>query len=171
MTELSLLKIWNIIVESNTFNFILFAAIFIWIFKKIDIKNLIESIQRKIIKLIDEANKNKKEGETALYNAQKAVENLETELKELISDAEKSAGAICEKVLTEAKSQVENIELNCKKIISAEEKLLIAKLTKHTSSVSVELAKKRIQDALKDNPKLHEKYISESIDELDRLSF
>lgn len=172
MIDLSIIsKIWNIIVESNAFNFIFFALIFAWIFKKIDIKNIISSLQQKIIKMIDEVKKEHEEAQNELLNAEKAIENLGTELKSIVDDAHKSAEVIGEKILTEAKKQIESIESNAKKVIEAEEKLLISKLTKNTSQASVEAAKSHIKNVLGQAPTLHEKYINESIDELDRLNF
>lgn len=164
-------KIWNVIVESNTFNFIIFALIFIWIFKKIDIKSAINSLQQKIIKLLDDVKKEHEDAHNGLRNAEKAVENLGEELKNIVDEATNSAKVIGEKILTEAKKQIENIELNAERIIDAEEKLLISRLTKSTSLASVETAKEHIKDVLEQAPTLHEKYINESIDELDRLNF
>lgn len=164
-------KIWNIIVESNTFNFIFFVLIIALIFKKIDIKGIINSLQQKIIKILDEVKKNKEDAQNELLQAEKAVENLGEELKVIVNDAEKSAKVIGEKILTEAKKQIESIESNAKKVIDAEEKLLISKLAKNTSQASVEAAKSHIKDVLVRTPTLHEKYINESIDELDRLNF
>jgi len=172
MTDLSTIShIWNTIVTSNTFNFIVFVLILAWVFKKINIGAMISSLQQKIIKLLDEAKKEKEDAQNALLNAEKAVENLPVELNEIIQDAAKSAEVISKKILTEAEKQIESIESNAKKIIEAEEKLLISKLTKNTSQASVELAKTHIQNVLGQTPSLHEKYINDSIDELDRLKW
>lgn len=172
MIDLSAIsRIWNIIVESNTFNFIIFALIFVWIFKKIDIKSIIHSLQQKIIKMLDEVKKEHEDAKNELFNAEKAVENLGEELKIIVDDATKSAKVIGEKILTEAKKQIESIESNAKKVIDAEEKLLISNLTKNTSQASVEAAKSHIKTVLEQTPTLHEKYINESIDELERLNF
>lgn len=172
MIDLSTIsKIWNIIVESNTFNFIVFALIFVWILKKINIKEIINSLQQKIIKIIDEAKKEHEDAQNELLNAEKAVENLGVELKNIVDDAHKSAEVIGEKILNEAKKQIASIESNAKKVIEAEEKLLISKLTKSTSQASIETAKLHIKNVLEQTPTLHEKYINESIDELDRLNF
>ena len=57
------------------------------------------------------------------------------------------------------------------KVIDAEEKFIIANLTKEASKVSVEQARKKIQWELLKDVSLHEKYINQSIDELDRLNF
>ncbi|HNW25198.1 MAG TPA: ATP synthase F0 subunit B [Candidatus Gastranaerophilaceae bacterium] len=164
-------QIWHIIVESNTFNFIFFAAIFIWIFKKIDIKKAIESLHTKIVEAIEAAKKSKEEAHANLKQVEKLVENLPQELEEMIKEAKASAHVIGEKILDDAKKQVENIGTNAKKIIDAEEKMIISKLTQKASKASIEAAKSHITNSLVSNPELHEKYINESIEELDRLNF
>lgn len=169
LSEIS--KIWNIIVQSNTFNFVVFVLILVWVAKKIDIHSIITSLQEKIIKIINDVKREHEEATNKLRQAEKAVENLGEELKTIVEDAAKSAEVISQKILTEAEKQVENIKANAKKVIDAEEKLLISKLTKNTSLASVGAAKEHVQNVLTENPLLHEKYINESIDELDRLNF
>lgn len=167
----TIMKIWRLVVESNTFNFIIFAAIIAWILKKINISLIITSFQQKIIKILDEV---RKEGETAknkLTHAEKSVEKLADELNAIVEDAKKSAEIISKKILAETQKQLEDIEFNAQKIIAAEKKFLISKLTKNTSKASVEAAKIHIRDVLTQTPDLHEKYINESIEELERLNF
>lgn len=164
-------EIWNRIVESNTFNFIIFVAILAFIFKKIDVASIITSLQQKIIKIIETAKKERADAEDELRKAEKSVENLGQELKIIMDDAQKSAETIEKKIFIEAQSQIENIEANAKKIIAAEEKLLISNLTKATAKASIEKAKQNITGVLESTPSLHEKYIDQSIDELDRLNF
>ncbi len=163
--------IWNSIVESNAFNFILFVLILAWIFKKINVAAMISALQGKIIKLLDEVNQNHANAKSEFHNATKAVENLDVELKTIIEEASKSAKVIGDKILDEAQKQIETIETNAQKVIDAEEKLLISKLAKTTSKASIKIAKDNIVQVLEQTPTLHDKYIDESIDELDRLSF
>lgn len=167
----TLANIWNTIVYSNTFNFIVFVAIIIFVAKKANIGAAVEALQVKIIKIIDDAKKEHAQAKEKLLNAEKAVENLPKELEGLMQDATKSAEVISQKILVEAQKQIENIEANATKVIEAEEKLLISQLTKNTSKASVELAKTHIKSTLDETPTLHEKYINESIDELDKLNF
>lgn len=171
MTDTSSIQnIWNTIVYSNTFNFVVFVLILAWIAKKINVANIIATLQAKIIKLIEDAKKEHAEATNKLSEAEKAVEKLPEELKEIVDDAHKSAEVISQKILSEAQKQIENIESNAQKVIEAEEKMLISNLTKNTSKASVEAAKNHIQNVLVQTPTLHEKYINESIDELDRLN-
>lgn len=171
MNMATILHIWNIVMESNLFNFILFVLIIAWIFHKINVRELISNLQKKIIKLIEEVKKNKEEAYSELVQAEKAIENLDDELKVIVDDARKSANVLSEKILAEAKKQVDDIEANAIKVIDAEEKMLVAKLTKSTSQASVKAAEEHIKNVLTQTPTLHEKYINESIDELDRLNF
>ncbi len=103
MTDLSnILHIWDVIVKSNTFNFIIFVLIIAWVFKKIDVKGMISSLQIKILEMIEAAKKTKEEAKDQLLNAEKAVENLGQELKIIIDDATRSAEIVSEKILSEA---------------------------------------------------------------------
>ena len=167
----SITRIWNLLVESNTFNFIIFVSLLAMLFHKINIKGIIGSIQEKVIKVIEEAKSTQKEAEDALLLAEKSIANLDNELKVIVSEAEKSAETIGKKILSEAEKQLENIDNNAKKVIEAEEKLIASTLRKNTSLASVEKAKAHIKNVLSEAPSLQEKYINESIDELDRLNF
>lgn len=172
MTDLSTISnIWNTIVYSNTFNFIVFVLILAWVFKKIDIKGIISSLQAKIIKIIEDAKREHEEATNKLQNAERSVENLPQVLDGILTDAKVSAEVIGDKIMAEAKKQLESIESNATKVIAAEEKMLISKLTKSTSQASVKVAESHIKDVLQQTPSLHEKYINESIEELDRLNF
>lgn len=163
--------IWHVFVITNTFNFLIFAAIIIWIFKKINAKAIIDSLHAKVVETIETAKKTKEEAHGHLKEVEKSVENLPEVLNSILQDASKSAEVIEKKLLEDAQKQVEHIRVNAEKVIEAEEKMLTSKLTKKASKASVELAKSHIQTALEKNPQLHEKYINDSIEELDRLSF
>ena len=163
--------IWNVFVTSNLFNFVVFLAIFAWIFKKFDLKGMLTGLQQKISNLIELAKKERAEATQELEKAQSAVANLDTELKIIVNDAQKSAEVISEKLLKEAEKQIESIESNAVKVIAAEEKLIVSNLSKSATKASVAVAKAHIEKVLAETPTLQEKYINESIDELDRLSF
>lgn len=173
MTDLTgtISHIWQVIVYSNTFNFVVFVAILVWIFKKINISAIVDNLRQKIIELIEAARKAKEDAQIQLKEAEKSVENLPQELKTILEDADKSAKTIEQKLLDEAKQQVESIESNAQKTIKAEEKVIKSNLISKTSKASVELAKSHVKSVLVKNPELHEKYINASIDELDRLNF
>ena len=75
-----------------------------------------------------------------------------------------------EKIAEDTQKQVESIKQNAEKVIEAEEKVIYTSLMKKTSLASLKTAESYIKNTLKDNEVLHDKYINESIDNLDGLN-
>lgn len=168
MNTATLFHIWQVIVESNIFNFVIFVLCFALIFKKINLKGIITALHKKIVDTVETAKITRETAHKELSLVEDSVANLGSEIEVIIKEAEKSAAVISNKIKDEAKKQLENIDANAAKVIDAEEKLLVANLTKNTSKASVQIAKVNIVNALEQAPDMHEKYINESIDELDK---
>ena len=166
-----LLKIWNLTVNTNLLNFIVFAAILIVVFKKINVSAILTSVQEKVRQAIEDANAFKSDSESKLHSAQKEVEKLPQDIKEINERAIKNAESVATKILEDASKQVSNIEKNAQKVIEAEEKQIISDLMKNISEASIERAKENIKNLLEQNGDLHKKYINDSIDKLDGLKF
>ncbi len=159
-------QIWNFIVTSNFFNFVVMVLILAWIVTKFDLINVLENIKINIQNTIKKAEEEKAAAEKELINAKKSVENLESEIKEKIDSAEKQAEKIAQNIALETEKKVTNIKNNIERAISAEEKTISARLSKKTALASSELAKQHIKTLLEAHPELHEKYINQSIEEL-----
>ena len=71
------MEIWNLIVKSNTFNFILLVGVFVYIIKKFDLSNKIDTSINKIKETID--------------NSSFELENSKKELKEEVKQKKKQA--------------------------------------------------------------------------------
>lgn len=163
-------EIWNLIVKSNTFNFILFVLIFAVIFKKINISEIISSMQAAIIKLIEAARSARDEAFKSLKESENSARFVGGEVAKIMMESENTAKALEEKIRTDAEKQVENIASNAEKLIIAEERLIKNSLSRKAALASMEIAKQHIVSVLENNQNLHEKFINESIDALDRLS-
>lgn len=164
------IEIWNFLVKSNTFNFVIMIVLLGWLVKKASLGSLMEKLKNDVINTIE---KSKQEKETAIIDltkAKKAVENLDTEISTRLESAAKHAEDVSKGILEDAEAKVKNITENIKKAVETEEKTISSKLTSKTVKASVELAKKHIKEVLKNNPELHEKYINESIEDLDRIT-
>lgn len=163
-------KIWELIIHSNTFNFVIFIAILAYICKKIDVSAIIAGLQEKIKKMIEDSKTAKSEAESNLVNAEEKVKHVNEEVETILKDADSTAKKLSEKISEDTQKQVESIKKNAEKVIEAEEKILYTKLMKKTSAASLKTAEDYIKNTLKDNEALHDKYINESIDELDGLN-
>ena len=144
----TVLHIWDTLVKSNTFNFIVMLLILGWIVKKFAIKDSLEGLKNSVINSIEKAKEEKENALTELQKAEKSVEN------------------VAENILSKTEEKIKQIEDNIQRTVDAEEKTISAKLASKTAKASAELAKNHIKSMLKAHPELHKKYIDQSIEEL-----
>lgn len=159
-------QIWNFIVTSNFFNFVVMVLILAWIINKINLGDILEKAVSNIKNSIEKSESEKAAGEKELLSAQKSVENLASEIQEKLTAAENQAEKIAKNIIEETEQKVKNIQSNIERSVRAEEKTISARLSKKTATASAELAKQHIKAVLETHPELHEKYINQSIEEL-----
>ncbi len=165
----NILDIWNFIVHSNAFNFIVMVLLLSWIIKKINLKESLNVMKNNIIDKIENSKSEKESANKILDDAKEQVKNLDIEIQKRLKQAENHGQDLAEKIFKDTELKIKQIENNIEKVIDTEEKTLSADLTKKTVKASVELAVKQVQNILANNPQLHEKFINESIDEIDRI--
>lgn len=165
----NILDIWNFIVHSNAFNFIVMVLLLSWIINKINLKESLNVMKNNIIDKIENSKSEKESANKILDDAKEQVKNLGTEIQNRLKQAENHGQDLAEKIFKDTELKIKQIENNIEKVIDTEEKTLSADLTKKTVKASVELAVKQVQNILANNPQLHEKFINESIDEIDRI--
>lgn len=162
-------EFWNLIVQSNTFNFAILVIIIAVVFAKIDLPGIIEKIKNDVARAIENAKQEKENAEKDLKTARKTAANTDNEVAEQLKTAENNAQNLSQGIMKNTELQIENIKSNILKVINAEEKSLSAKLTQDTVNNSIELAKQNIINKLNENPDLHNKFIDDSINEIDRV--
>lgn len=165
----NLLHIWDTIVKSNTFNFFVMLLLLGWIVKKVNLANTLNKFKSDVIKSIENSKQEKENGISALKDAEKSVENIEAEIAERLEIAKKQAENIEKDILNLADNKIKQIENSISKVIENEEKQISTKLIYNTTQDAVKLAKEKISKLLEENPILHEKFINESLEELDRI--
>ena len=92
-------QIWNFIVTSNFFNFVVMVLILTWIINKVNLADILEKAVVSIKNTIEKAEQEKSAGEKELQTALKSVENLDNEIKERINTAEKHAEKIAQNII------------------------------------------------------------------------
>lgn len=160
---------WNLILESNTFNFIVLLVLFVIIMQKLHVREAVEKLKNDIIYEIESSKLAKENAHKNYTNAKSQIEHIEDEISGKLSlasnQAENAAGSIAENI----ERKVRQIEKNTGKVIEAEEKTLVTTLTADISREAVTLALNHIKSMLKTEPQLHKRFIEESINELDKV--
>ena len=160
---------WNLIVQTNTFNFAILLIIIAVVFAKIDLPNIIEKIRLEIASNIENAQKLQQEAKTELKKVKKAVKDTDIEVDNKISSAKNSVKLLSDEIDKNAQLQVSQIENNVERVILAETKKISTKLSHDTVTKAIALAKENLLNKLNAEPNLHSKFIEESIKELDRI--
>ncbi len=160
---------WNLIVQSNTFNFIIMLVIFAMLWQKLDITSKIEAMKSDIAEFIEKSKREKELATQHLQDAEKAVANIEDEIKEKLDKSKLMAQNVFNEIQDMASKSIEKIEANVDKIISNETRKVNTKLSHTTADNAINLATTKLQEMFAQNPELHNQYINDSIETLDRV--
>lgn len=163
-------NIFQLLIHSNTLNFIIVVAILIVLVLKLNLKEKVELLRDEIKNYVDASFQEKSKAEKDLSAIKEKIEQLPGEIENIKLSAENSVKSIGEKIRSEVIEQKRDIENNAERIFNLETKKFKQKLTTILTEKSVEIAKENALNQLKGNNELHNKYINSAIDELDRIS-
>lgn len=164
-----LLQIWNTIVQTNTFNFIVMAIILSVILKKVNIASVIDKSIQNVVETIEKSKTEKLSARKKLDEANELIKNLESDISSQLSLAEEQGQQLHDNIISDTENKIININANIQRVVEAEEQTLSAALTRKTAAEAVNIAQNHIKNVLNRSPELHDKYICESIEELDRI--
>ena len=97
------------------------------------------------------------------------IENLPQDIKEIEKNSAHKIDIFAKKVEQNTADTIKSLEDNIEKTIEIEEKKISNIITEETRNFSIEKAKQNIINLLNSNPELHNKFIQNSIDELDKV--
>lgn len=162
----TLLHLWNKILLSNLFNFVVMLLLLSWLIKKFNIADKLEQGRKNIEDRILLSKMTKEKAVEELFETQSKTESVDNEVFNILDKADKNAVIVGERLVNDAKKQADEFDKNTKKAVDAGIKSLKLNLTSKTADAAIKIAKKYIEDELKDNKDLHLKYINESIEAL-----
>lgn len=162
---------WNLIVQSNTFNFIVMLAILAVAYQKLNLSSAIEKMKSEIIDFIEKSKTERKDSEVHLTNTKKSVENLDSEIRETLEKSKAIAQNVFDEIQGMAQKSVEKIEANVDKIIDNETRKVNTKLSQTTADSAVSLATLKLKEHFATKPELHAKNINEAIETLDKVQW
>ena len=166
----TLQDLWNLILETNTFNFVLLVVVIATALNKLKVSDTISQIREEIVKKIDASISAKSTALSNLSEAKEKVKNLETEIEERIELARQQASNVATTIRENSQKRVQQIQNNSNKIIAAEEKTLKTELSDKTAKDAIEMSLNIIKNKIANNPQLHDKFIKEGIKELRELT-
>lgn len=162
--------IWQIIIQSNTFNFIIVLAVLLFIMSKLNMAEKIDNLRNDIKSYIEESSAEKQTAKDKLDEINKKIEHLPEELEDIKSSAESNIQGMVKRIELEIEDKKKDIENNANRILDLEIKNFKSKLSAVLSEASVNLSRKNAAEQLQNNRELHDKYIYEAIEEIDKVN-
>ena len=163
------LNILKELATSNTINFAIMAILLGVIIKKLHFSTAFEKSIEAIKNQISNSETEKANSSKILGKNKDLIEKLPNELEEMEKTSQSKLTAFEEKIEDNTRKTIENLVLSTDRIKSIEEKKVSNLLTQSTSKEALELAKNRICELLENNPEMHNDFIQQSIDELDKV--
>lgn len=164
------MDIIQILIQSNSLNFIVVLLVVIFILKKMNIKQKFEDIKNQITNYVNESEKEKEISEKGLLEIKNKVEKLPAEIDLIERSVQRSINNFEKKSEKEIQEKCKDIDNTAKRLLNLETKKFKSKLTGILSETSVNLAEDNAINQLKNNRELHDKYIYEAINELDGIN-
>lgn len=161
---------WNLILESNLINFIVVFVIMAYIIKKINVGDKIENVRKTIKSYVDESSNEKAAAEKELSQIQAKIEHLQDDIKDIEATAQNNIKGFENKIQEEIYEKKKDIDKNAERILNLETKNFKDKLSSVLSEASINLARKNAIEQLKNNRELHNKYINEALEGIDKIN-
>ena len=162
-------EIWQIIIKTNTLNFILVLLLLIFLISKLNIKQKIENARNDIKNYVEESENEKQKAKEALQNIENQIKNLPAELDDIKKSTANSVKSIEEKIKNDLVSQKQDIENNAARLFNLETRKFKENLKNLLSLKSIEIAQNNALKQLSADKNLHSKYIDSAIAEIDRI--
>ena len=159
----------QILIQSNTLNFLIVLLILGFIIKKLNIGMKVDCIKGEIASFVENSENEKKQAEQNLARINDKLAKLPVVIERIKKSTENNIKNIEANVQKKTEIQKQDISKNAERLFKLETKKFKTGLTNLLSEKSVDLAKENAINQLKENPLLHKKYIDSAIDELDRI--
>ncbi len=162
--------ILQLLIQTNTLNFLIVLFLIIFLVMKLNLKEKIEVLRSEIKDYVDASTNEKEQSDKDLEIIKKKVDKLPLVIEKIQKSTENSVKNLGEKIKNEIEEQKKDIENNAERIFNLETKKFKEKLTSLLSEKSVEIARENALNQLNQNNDLHNKYIDNAIDEIDRIT-
>lgn len=161
---------FNVLIQSNTLNFLIASALIFFVLYKCNISNKIQNIADEIKNYVNSSENEKIDAQKKLDIAKNKVQKLPDVIQRIKKSTDNSIKNYEKKVQEDINNEKNDIKKNAKRLFELETKKFKNNLCDVLSVQSVEIARKNAIEQLKENSQLHNRYIDSAIDELDGIN-
>lgn len=162
-------EIIKFLAETNTVNFVVMVVILALIVKKLDLSKAFNKGIGNIKSVIEKSDKTKAAAQANLDKAKALMDGLPNDIKTIEKNSAEKIEIFIDEINNNTQNAIKNIDLGVEKTISIEEKKISNLLTEGTSKLTIEKAGENLVNILAQNPELYDKFVENSIKELDKV--
>ncbi len=159
----------NGLLHGNVFNFLILFALFVYLFIKFKVVNVLNNAKNKVIELIEKSEEEKLNSEKSLQEIKKDVENLPLEIEKINNDAQKTIEAFRKASDADIEELSQRLENGAQKNIENEIQKVNNSLQQELALKVVTLANEKTLAKLNENSEFHRKFIVEAIDKIEEI--
>lgn len=160
----------QLLINTNTINFLIVSAIVIFLLVKLNVKQNLIDISEEIKSYVDTSVREKEQTEKDLSIINDKIERLPALVERIKKSSENNVANIAKKIEIETENKKKDIENNANRIFELETKKFKSKLVSLLSEKSIEVVQKNAIEQLNNNMELHNKYIDNAIEEINRIN-
>ena len=124
-------EIWQLLIKSNTINFLIVLGIIIFLVAKLNISSKIDALRNEIKNFVDASVQEKENAQKELDKIKEKIVHLPDEIKDIEDTAQKNIKGIEQKIEVEIQEKMQDVENNAKRILNLETKKFKSKLFKY----------------------------------------
>jgi F0F1-type ATP synthase membrane subunit b/b' len=162
--------ILNLLLYSNTLNFLIVVFLLAFLASKLNVKEKINTLRGEIKDYVEESINEKQKAQQDLEDINNKIKELPERIEKIQKSAENSIESIEAQIKEDIVEQKKDIDNNAVRLFNLETKKFKSKLISILSDKSIEIAKENALLQLAENHDLHNKYIDNAINELDRIN-
>ena len=159
----------QLLIQSNTLNFLIVLFILVFLIKKLNVSKRIESLRDEINSYVETSETEKEHAILELNRINDRIAKLPAvieRIKKSTNNNIKNMEANMQETIKAKKADIAN---NARRLHNLETKKFKSRLTNLLSEKSIEISRENAIKQLNENPALHNKYIDNAIDELDKI--
>ncbi len=162
--------ILQLLIQSNTINFLIVLFIVIFLIKKLNVSKKIENVRDEITKYVDSSVTEKEHAEQELTRINDKISKLPAVVERIKKSTDNNIKNMEKNLQQNIEIKKQDISNNSKRLFTLETKKFKSRLTNLLSEKSIELSRENAIKHLKENPELHKRYIDRAIEELDKIN-
>ena len=164
------MDIFNWLLKSNFFNFLILVFLMCWLFSKLNVTEKLNEAKNKIEKMLSDSDNERLQSVYTLAEAEDAVKSLPEELAKIQESAKETIISFEQTAQKEIQETKQTIENNAEKIIDNEKQKIAINLQKETAQRAVDNARTKLKQKLSENDELQRKLIAEAINKIEEIN-